>query len=274
MPTLTEDNFFLSAIKSGYQHATNVRTPDVTTSDRPIFLADTKKRGTIVCKFVDYNIAFRDRQMSRLLADKKIPAPDMTIHGYLDQWYEAYKYNPCQTLAQHIKNLPGDDKILNLYKQILDVQATLSESSLDEFRVNRCKYFSDVFKNTTPRAWPKIISAIYNMGIKAASRFGDERLVHCDLKPHNILCNDDVSLNQIIDISAIAIATDEFAMILLLDGFPLPDMSDELMDYYDKITHRKLNRKFIKTGLAIVKRGKQIHNAMRRAKTVFNDKAR
>ncbi len=272
MSKLTNDSFFYSAIKSGFPHAANIRTPDLLTSGRPIFLADTRKRGTIICKFVDYNLAFRDREMSQLLKNKNISAPDITIHGYVAQWYEVYKYNPCRTLTEYLTETPTKQTLFNLYKQVLEIQAQLAESNLDEFRVKQGRYFSEVFKMTTPRSWPKILSAIYNTGINIVSRVGDVRLVHSDLKPHNILCNEDGSLNQIIDISAIAIATEEFAMISLLDGFPVPDMSEELMDYYDKITHRKLNRDFIRRGLAIVKYGRQLHNKVRQIKNIKKTK--
>ncbi len=255
MEDLDKHTFFHAAIKNSFPNATNIRTPDGCTPNKPIFLADTRKRGPIICKFVDSRIATRDKQVSENLTRKGFNIPKINIHGYFAQWYEVYKYNPNPTLAEFIAKLPGDDKIFDTYKQVLDFQAQLSESSLDEIYSSRGKYFYDVYKISPTVARPK---ALFNAIIKATSQYHNVRLLHCDLHPANIICKKDGTLDQIIDVTGIALASEEFAMISLLDGFPLPDMSEELMDYYDSITHRKLDRKFIRAGLAARKFQKKL----------------
>ncbi len=253
----SNSNFFHTAIKSGFPHAANIRTPRGCLPHKPIFLVDTRKRGPIICKFVDSRIAVRDKHLSERLVANGMPVPKIHLGGYLAQLYEVYNYNPKHTLAEHIKNHLDDDKIFETYKQVLDIQAKLAESSLDDIYPSTGKYFHEVYKISQTTARPKVL---FDAIIKVISLYRNVRLVHCDLHPENIICNDDGSLNQIIDIAGIALASEEFAMLSLLDNFPLPDLSEELMDYYDKITHRKLDREFIRAGLKFRRLQKRVRN--------------
>ena len=266
MDTGNSSNFFHTAIKSGFPHATNIHTPEGCSPKKPIFVADTRKRGPIVCKFVDSRIAMRDKNISERLVKKGFPVPKININGYIAQWYEVYDYNPNRTLGQHLKNHIGYDRIFKTYKQALDIQARLAECSLDDVYSYSSigKYFSDIYKITAPVARPKILTNIYSAIIKILSRWHNVHLVHCDLKPANIICKDDGSLDQIIDVTGIALASEEFAMISILESFPLPDLSEDLMDYYDGITHRKLDRNFVRTGLKLVKQKQSIQSALRK----------
>ena len=239
-------NFFHIAIKENFPDATNICTPQECSSHKPIFLADTHKYGQIICKFVDPRLAVRDKSLSEKLVDNGIPVPKIKTCEYLAQWYEVYKYNPNQTLEQHIKNHLDEDKIFEAYKQTLNIQAKLSERTLDDIDYSFGRYFYEVYKVSKTTARPKVL---FDAIIKIISQFHNVHLVHCDLHPGNIICNNNGELDQIIDVAGIALASEEFAMLSLLDNFPLPDLSEELMDYYDKITHRKLDRKFIRAGL-------------------------
>lgn len=264
MNTDSSSNFFHTAIKSSFPNATNIRTPEGCSPKKNIFVADTRKRGPIICKFVDSRIAARDKSISECLVKKGLPIPKININGYIAQWYEVYNYNKNRTLNQHIKNHLDDNQIFATYKQALDVQAKLAECCLDELYSSFGRYFSDVYKITAPLTRPKILTNIYSAIIKILSRWHNIHLVHCDLKPDNIICKDDGSLDQIIDVTGIALASEEFAMISILESFPLPDLSEDLMDYYDGITHRKLDRNFVRTGLKLVKQKQATQSALRK----------
>ena len=265
-----KDAFFRTAIRNCFPSATNIRHPDSCPTFKPIFLADTRKRGPIICKFVDARIAARDRIISQKLVSKGMPIPTIKTHAYIAQWFEDYDYNPNHTFAEHIKNHMSDTKILETYKQMLDFQAKLADCSLDDIYVSAGKYFSDVYEITAPSTRSRVLTQIYAVMIKILSRYHNVHVVHCDLKPNNVICNPDGSLNQVIDITGIALASEEFAMISLLDAFPLPDMREELMDYYDKITHRNLNRDFIRTGLDLIQKKYKIQSKIREFKKIFN----
>ena len=260
-------DFFYAAIKNNYPSACNIRHPLSCPPDKHIFIADTRKRGPIICKFIDSRLAMRDKQISAQLTSAGFPVPKLSTHAYIAQWYEVYNYNPNQTLKQHIQNHLSDDKIFETYKQVLDFQAKLAESSLDYIYSPVGKYFYNVYKISPTTARPKVL---FTNIIRAASQYHNVRLVHCDLHPDNIICKKDGSLDQIIDITGIALASEEFAMISLLDNFPFPDMTEELMDYYDQITHRKLDRKFIRTGLKF----RSIQKHVRKIKTALQTKTK
>lgn len=253
-------NFFHTAIKCAFPNATNIRKPESCQANKPVFLADTRKRGPIVCKFVDARIAARDKQISAKLTERGLPVPKISTNGYIAQWYEVYRYNPNRTMKEFIAEGLDDDKIFQTYKQVLDFQAKLADSCLDDIYMSVGKYFSEVYKMTAKIGQSKALTNIYSKLFKFLSQCHNVHLVHCDLHPLNILCKPDGSLDQIIDISGIALASEEFAMISLLDSFPLPDMYDELMDYYDNITHRELDRKFIRLGLRLRKLQKKLRN--------------
>lgn len=272
--TNNNSDFFHTAIKNSYPNATNIRHPEACPSGKRIFVADTRKRGTIVCKFVDSRIAMRDKKISERLTAKRFPVPRININGYIAQWYEVYDFNPNRTFAQHINDHMDDDKIFETYKQALDFQARLADCSLDDIYSPVGKYFYDVYKITAPIARPKVLTNIYSVMIKILSQCNNVRLVHCDLKPANIICKKDGSLDQVIDITGIALASEEFAMISLLHDFPLPDMSDDLMNYYDKITHRKLDRQFIRTGLKLIHQKERIQNSLRAIKNAISLKTK
>ena len=269
MSFLDTDSFFYTAIKCGFPNANNIRHPDGCHTSKPVFVADTRRRGSVICKFVDARIAARDKQVSKKLTSMGFPLPKIDIHGYMAQWYEVYKYNPNRTFDQHIDNFMGDDKIFETYKQLLDFQARLADCSLDDIYVAAGKYFSDVYKITAPSTRSRMLTAIYSAIIKIVSRYKNPHVVHCDLKPKNVICKPDGSLDQVIDITGIALASEEFAMISLLESFPLPDKSEELMDYYDKITHRNLNRDFIRTGLKIIRQKQKAQSTLRGIKNAL-----
>lgn len=276
MDTESSSNFFHTAIKNSFPYATNIRTPDDCSAVKPVFVVETRKRGPIICKFVDSSIAARDRSVSERLTQKGIPIPKISINGYFAQWYEVYDFNPNRTLAQHIKSHIDDDRIFETYKQALDIQAKLAECSLDDAYSYSSvgKYFSDVYKITAPVARPKFLTNIYSAMIKILSQWHNIHLVHCDLKPANIICKDDGSLDQIIDVTGIALASEEFAMISILESFPLPDLSEELMDYYDSITHRKLDRNFIRTGLKLIKKKQAFISSIRNCRKNLRSKTK
>ena len=262
MSNIEQNNFFHTAIKSACPNVKDIKHIESCPSRKPIFLVETCKSEPIVFKFVDPIIARRDRDISERLNSKGLPVPKIRIAGYVAQWYETYKFNPNKTLEEHIRIPLDDDRILATYKQILDVQAKIAESSLDEISNNTGKYFVDIYKLTAPTSRSKLTTAVYSIVIKYLSQHHNARLLHNDLNRQNILCNPDGSLNQIIDITGISLASEEFAMISLLNYFPLPDLSDELMDYYDKITKRKLDRKFIYGALKLYKYKKRFQDTI------------
>ena len=263
MSFLDKDSFFYTAIKCGFPNASNIRRPESCHTSKPVFIADTRRRGSVICKFVDSRIAARDKQVSKKLTSMGFPLPKIDIHGYMAQWYEVYKYNPNRTFDQHIKDSMGEDKIFETYKQLLDFQAKLADCSLDDIYVVAGKYFSDVYKITAPSTRSRMLTAIYSTIIKIVSQYKNLHVMHCDLKPKNVICTPDGNLDQVIDVTGIALASEEFAMISLLESFPLPGKSEELMDYYDKITNRKLNRDFIRMGLKIVRQKQKVQSTLR-----------
>lgn len=272
MSEVNKSNFFHTAIKSACPNVVDISRIKSCAANKPIFLATSHKSDPIVFKFVDSRVAMRDRYVSSRLTKKDIPVPEIKIAGYIAQWYETYKFNPCYTLDEHVKNMLDDNKIFETYKQVLDIQAKIAESSLDDAGNYIGKYFSDVYKITATRSHPKLLVAIYSIIIKYLSQKHNVRLVHNDLNRNNILCNSDGSLNQIIDITGVALASEEFAMISLLSAFPLPDLSEELMDYYDKITKRKLDRKFIYTGLKLIKHKRRFEKLLREINQTLKNK--
>ena len=272
MPGINQRNFFHTAIKSACPNVVHISHIESCPPNKPIFLANTYKSDPVVFKFVDSRIAVRDKDISAHLIQKGIPVPKIKIAGYIAQWYETYNFNPCYTLDEHVQNLLDDDKIFETYKQVLDIQAKIAESTLDEASAYIGKYFSDVYKITATRSHPNLLVNIYSVIIKYLSQKHNVRLVHNDLNRNNILCNSDGSLNQIIEITGVALASEEFAMISLLSAFPLPDLSEELMDYYDKITKRKLDRKFIYTGLKLIKYKRRFEKILREIKQTLKNK--
>ncbi len=270
MSHIEQTNFFHTVIKKTCPNVTDIKRIDSCAPNKPIFLAETLKSTPIVFKFVDSRIAMRDRFVSDRLAAKKLPILRIKISGYEAQWYETYKFNPCCTLDEYIKQNLDDDRIIKTYKQVLDVQAQIAESCLDDAGSNTGKYFLDTYKITAPRTRSKILTDVYSIVIKYLSQRHNLRLLHNDLNRKNILCNPDGSLNQIIDITGVSLASEEFAMISLLCHFPLPDASDELIDYYNKITGRKLDRRFIHAGVNLIKQKQRFQEKLRDFKSTIS----
>lgn len=237
------DEFYHAAIKIALPDTYDIRTPDVPGMTSPVFLA-TNPQTIQVCKFNDYNIVMHNRKVRDLLADNGLDIPRAKTHAYFDAWFESYQYHPDKTLYERIKDGLTQDKIINAYHQAIDKQSEISQIQKSDLHNMRPLYYSDVFKTIKRYKMHEPLVSIYGGIIKAASQPGTPQLLHCDLNPRNILTNENGDVTCLIDLDAVALANDEFALIQMLRTYPFDNMH-EIIEYYEDTTGRKTNKKLI-----------------------------
>lgn len=255
------NEFYHAAIKIALPETYEIRTPSVLGMASPVFLA-TSPQCTHVCKFNDYDIVMHNRKIRDLLADSGFNIPRAQIHMYFDAWFEAYQYHPDKTLYEHIKNGLDNEKITSAYHQAIDKQAKISQTPISCLRNIRPIYYSDVFKTIKRYKMNEPLVSIYGGIIEAASRTSTPHLLHCDLNPRNILTNKNGDVTCLIDLDAVALASDEFALIQMLRTYPFDNIR-EVIEYYEHATDRTVNHK-------MVMRAVQILNSMRKQQVHIN----
>lgn len=245
------DEFYTSAIKTVFPTSWDVRRPNVCGVTYPVFLADTPN-GTVVCKFNNTDILFKNHKVSNLAQLYDIPVPRTRVRAYLDTWFETYTYCPDKTLYERIKANATDAQIFNAYKQIIDIQNRISQIGTDEFKADKARFMSDVFAIQHHNRFGKI-SYAYSMLHPMFSRTGTMRLLHNDLNPKNILADNNCQVSRLIDLDGIALCNDSFSVLMMFRTYPLNN-HNEIMDYYEDTTERLLNRRTIMSGLKILRR--------------------
>lgn len=239
-------DFFHAAIKNLHPDALDIRIPPVPGNDAHVFFADTP-RGTFVYKFNSREIIMRNRIVGEVLRLYDIPAPVSTAHAYMHTYFESYPYCPAKTLYEHMDTGISDEKIFNVYKEIVKIQYKLSQIDPREFALTRDRYFSQIYKtNIRHHLWTPVANACAYL-VFVLSRYGRQRFFHNDLHPKNILVSDDGQLVQVLDLDAVAMSNVHFSMMKMLQSYPLNN-GGALIDEYESMAKRRLSRAAIAAG--------------------------
>ncbi len=241
------DEFYHDAIKRALPCVQEICTPTVNGTASPVFLAKCPKE-TMVCKFNDYNIVMHNRKIRELLIDRDINISPACAHAFGDAWFESYKYCPDKTLYEHVNEGFTDKQIINAYQQVVNIQNILSQIPKQYLATIRPLHYAEVFRATHKHKMHEPFVSVYSGIINATSRAGTTHLLHCDLNPRNILTDDKGNVTSLLDLDAVVLATDEFALIQMLRNSDIRDVH-KMIEYYEYTTDRPLNRGLIISAL-------------------------
>lgn len=243
--------FYHSAIKNLYPDARNIRTPLVAGMTSPVFLADTNVE-TVVFKFNDCDMIQRNHTISQILRIADVPAPYTQTHRYLDACFETYQYCPDRTVFEHINANIVPSKLFHIFSNAMRVQYQMTKIDVSGLNLGTKKYFSDVLLSNLRNKLCTTKILPYWLFVRTMSRGGPQYLIHNDLHSKNMLATADGDLSRIIDLDAVAVGNETFATIMVLRHYPLAN-ADELMEYYEDISHHKLNRPAISAALNLIR---------------------
>lgn len=244
------EDFYKAAIKSAFPNSWSIRHPNICGGVSPIFLVNTPS-CVQVCKFNEYALSFRNRVVSQLLELADVPVPRISVHAYLNTWFETYPYCHDKTLYEHVQYGATDTQIFNAFKQAIEIQKKITEIRPDKFQPKFCRYASDVFTMTQKMRLPHALANAYGMVHKLFSQRGEMRLMHNDLQVQNILVDEKMNATRLIDLDSVALCNESFSVLTMLRVYPLNN-HNEIMDFYEDTMQRKLNRHAIITGLQIL----------------------
>ena len=247
---LHTNEYYHDIIKCALPQTQLICAPDVLGMATPVFLAKNAQ-DTIVCKFNDYDIVMHNYKIRKLISNNGLNIPHADIHAIEDTWFESYKYCPDKTLYEHIKNGISKDKIINAYHQAVDIQNTISNIDISLLDKVRPLYYADIFSIIKRYKTNEPLVSIYREIIKTVSRPGTQYLLHCDLNTRNILTNTNGDVTCLIDFDTVALTNNEFALIQMLRTYPFDDLNN-IIEYYEDTTHRKLNKKLIINAVKIL----------------------
>lgn len=242
------EKFYYDIIVNSCPQATNIRHPDIKGAVCPVFLADTRE-GTKVFRFNEASVAFRNRSIGNLLVDNGILTPVITTHGYRSTWYEKYNYCPDKTLYEHLTAKEFDDKqIESVYKQVLIQMAEMAKIKPISFSHNNLMNYQEVFVASMKQRLHPALVEFYGYFVRVLAGGDAPKLVHNDLNQKNILTTEDGTLTRILDLDAVALANESFAVMMALRYYPLNN-HHEMIEFYQDITGHKLNEKAIMMGI-------------------------
>lgn len=243
-------DFYHAAIKSVDADVHNIRQPEICGNVAKIFFADVSNE-TYVYRFTDEYFIRRNNKISQLLTRYDVPAPQTTIHCYMETLFEKYKYCPATTLRERINAGMRHDEIFDVYKDTLRIQYKISKIDISELSDVSNTYYHSIYSKHRLKQLPPIVSNIASAIIFALSRSGKMHLFHNDLNPGNILVSNDNRVSYLLDLDGINISNTEFSLIRTIQSYP--DLKyNELLDFYEDLTHQKLPKVKILTMLKLL----------------------
>lgn len=235
------------AIKHVCSDVVDVTKPDVCGTVAQVYLAHTPQK-TLVCRFNERDIIARNHVVSNLMALADIPVPFTHTHAYMNSWFETYDYCVGQTLFDYIQSGASESDVLDVYQNVFRIQHDISQISPNDFVPRSGKTVSDVFVITNRQKWrPGVAHAlgwIYSM----FAQTGKQRLLHTDLQPKNILINSKTGVKKLIDLDAVSVCNEDFAVFKMLVAYPFNNR-EQIMECYEDTMGRKLNRTVLNVGV-------------------------
>lgn len=248
----TDTDFYKDIIIQACPDASNIRYPDIRGGVCPVFVVDTKS-GTQVFKFNNREVAVRNYELSSRLQENGIVVPKTSVCICNDKCFEKYDYCPDKTLYEHISGHSlNKTQIENTYKQALSQLAATTVIKPVLFVSNPMLNYPEVFTKTMKQKLNPWLAEFYGYFVCMFSQPGSTKLVHNDMNPKNLLVSADGSLTRILDMDAVALANESFAVMMTLRYYPLNNHR-EMIEFYQDITGHKLNEQAIMFGIKIIK---------------------
>ena len=235
---------FFDAVLHAYPDATNLRIPNTVGSQNNLIFADIKNK-THAFKFGTPERLNKNESVSKLYRMRKIPCPDIKIRESDGLFFEDYEILDGITLFEAIENGMSDDKIKQIYREIIDCIDKMKRIPNIPLYTNKNKYVHQFAKehitNTNGAILGRIcMAAVYSANI---GNQNDMALYHSDITPKNTIVSQDGHLLAFIDLDSVSISNINYIFGMMAAkyielGFDI----DELILYYEKISGKKLNR--------------------------------
>ena len=252
--------FYIDAIYNVFHRVIDIQYPTQRGSQNNVLFVKTAD-GDFVAKFNTRDMVIKNYDVSHLARQNGILAPDISIMGYKNTWFERYPLIQGKTLFERMKDGMPMPAIKRAFDEILTQFLHMDNLPIQNIRSNKCINVHDAVyangRNTSGPVLARILmSCVYLMNRGREHNVG---LYHTELTPKNVIVDENGKLISLLDIDGMAICNRSFAFSVFADkwaqaGFDL----NELYDKYEHMTGRKINRARINAMLNTVHAGKYI----------------
>lgn len=242
-------NIYRDTILKKHPGATNIREPNVPGAQQSVLIADTKRHGSLVFKFSDRDLVYKNARVSYVYNVRKIPVPLIIPHTINDLYFEEYHLIPGVTLHEAIQQGIGSDQIKQIYKDIIDEFVKMSRIYPETIGTATVNHITEVARlntlqtnGTTAANIVSLIAALANMGYRK-----DAGVYHANITPKNIIVSDDGAFKAFVDVDSVCICDKNFAFGTMASKYRQIGLNiNDLLKYYKEISAQELNVSRIK----------------------------
>ena len=252
------ENIF-SIVRSVMPYAYDIRYPNIPGCLNSVAIARSK-HGEFVFKINHHDMANKNAVVSELLNDGGIHVPHVNVHTYNATCFEKYRIIPGRTLYECMGDM-SYEQIHAIYACVVRNFAEMSRIDWAAVKDMPCKYMHQVAKYNVSDVNNPVMGKLFSGAVRAMNMgdADDIGLYHCGLTPENIIVDNNGHFSGIVDLDEVAISNQNYAFAIMAAKYQKMGFdSSELIDYYEKISNKKLNRHHIDTMCNITNVGKYL----------------
>lgn len=260
---------FKDYILDYYPNAKNIRQPSVRGSQNNVLFADVKNQS-MVFKFGKPEMVAKNVLVSQLYLQNGIPVPEIKQLSAGVYGIEEYRALPGHTLYESVGAGMSNDKIKQVYREILMCFVKMSKIAEQKLNGYEYKYLYDIAGQQVSATNNSVLGRLCQFLVYLASVGPDKNraIYHADITPKNVVVSDDGHLSGFLDVDTIAVCEKNHAFAAMAAkyqqlGFDIGDLISE----YENISGDKLLRSKVYTIADIYNFGKKIlwaHSQKRR----------
>ncbi len=252
MKIVSDNTFYLDAIKFVDTNAKHIRQPNGTHTGTVVFFADTDL-NTFVYRFPIKSLALKNHNLVPWLKRYNIPTPKATLYNYCGTLFEKYTYDTNKTMFEHnMSSHLSDYELFTIYQECMQIEYNISKIPVSNVDKIAHKSYSRLYYTSYIAKHKKIINTIIKTAIiYIMSHIGEMRFFHNDINPMNVLLTPDKHVFSVIDVDGISLTNTYFALINMLRFAP-QHMWMDLLRYYEKISHKQQPKKLVITTMKLI----------------------
>lgn len=251
---------YYNILRAALPNAYSIRQPKIPGSLRSVFLTD-EGNETYVYKFNHFEMGIKNVVVSTLMREQGIHVPNVCLLKQNGHYIEKYNIIPGKTLYEHIGAGMPHDKVRTLYREIVQNFAKMSNVDMNAVGCLLYRDIHQVAKQNVSDVNNKILAELISTFVRLLNicRAQNRGIYHTNVTPKNIIVTDDGQLSGFVDMDEIAICNPNYAFANMAAKYEqLGHNADDLINYYEQISGKHLNRQSVRTMINLSNFGKRM----------------